>query len=47
MLSGLYNTLCWLSDGCEGCNGCTVHYAAGCLVIVKVVMVVQYIILVI
>ena len=33
-----YNTLCWLSNGCEGCNGC--------LVVVKVVIVVQYIMLV-
>ena len=41
MLSGLYNTLCWLSGGCECCQGCTVHYA-GCVVVVKVFRVVQY-----
>ena len=45
-MSGLYNTLCWLSGGCGGCNGCTVHYA-GCLVVVVVVMVVQCIMLVV
>ena len=31
---------------CDGCNGCTMHYA-GCLVVVKVVMVVQHIMLVV
>ena len=42
----MYNTLCWLSGGCGGYNGCTIHYA-GCLVVMKVVRVVQYIMLVV
>ena len=37
----MYNTLCWLSCGYEGGQGCTIHYA-GCLVVMKVVRVVQY-----
>ena len=41
----IYTTSCLLSGGCEGYNGCTIHYA-GCLMVVKVVMVVQYIMLV-
>ena len=42
----MYSMLCWLSSACEGCQDCTIHYA-GCLVVVKAVMVVWCIMLVV